>query len=78
MRMKPYKIIAVDANSLFCNIENRRIFIMAFQIREFRKVTNNNFRSINIFSILSAVITERRRRKNAIRNKPKSNVNKRL
>lgn len=76
MKMKSYKIIAVDTDLLFCNIEIRRIFIISFQIREFRKVANKHSKLINIFSILPAITTERR--KNAIRNRPKSNVNKRL
>lgn len=70
MRMKSYKIIAVDADSLFYNIENRRIFIMVFRIREFRKVTDKISKLINVFSMLLAIITERRRR-NAIHNNNK-------
>lgn len=68
--MKSYKIIAVGANSLFCNFENRSIFITAFQIREFRNVTNKKPKLINIFSTLPAIIVERRKR-NTIHNSNK-------
>lgn len=69
MRMKSYQIMAVAADSLFYSIENRRIFIMAFQINEFRKVTNKS-KLINAFSISLAIITERGRR-NAIHDSSK-------
>lgn len=78
MEMKPYKIITVGTDSSFCNIGNRRILIITFKIREFRKVTNKHSKLVNIFSILPAISTEIRRRKTGIRNKPKSNVNKRV
>lgn len=70
MRMKSYQIMAVAADSLFYSIENRRIFIMAFQINEFRKVTNKKSKLIDGFSISPAVITERGRR-NAIHDSSK-------
>lgn len=78
MQMKPYKIITVGTDSSFYNIGNRRIFIITFQIREFRKVASKNFKLINLFSILAAIIIEIRRRKSGIRDRPKSNVNKRV
>lgn len=78
MEMKPYKIITVGTDSLFCNIGNRRILIITFQIREFRKVTNKHPKLVNMFSIFPAIITEIRRRKTGIRNRPKNNVNKRV